>query len=314
MSNEQHEDESEKLRLLTSLRYRIEYAALRTIVWGFRALGIDRASQINGKLWQIVAPRTRRHKSALLHLSWAFPEKSSTERDAIARASWNNLGRTAAEACVLDTIAAEPSRVKIATPDILTRVANEFDGRAVVAPMHSGNWEVLAPALTNLGLSGALIYQRLKNPYAERFLRETRLKYCAGGMFPKHDQAVRRLMGALRAGHGVVILADQRVKGLLPKFFGYSAPTTPLPAYLARTFEVPLLACRVVRTNGANFELEVQEVPVPRDGDRDADIFEATQALQGVFENWIRQYPEQWMWAHRRWRHRGLPRDYPSAT
>jgi KDO2-lipid IV(A) lauroyltransferase len=295
-------------RQLKSVRFFLEYAAFRMMVALLRSLGFDRASAVNGKLWEIVAPHTHRHKAALRHLAVAFPDKTAEERQALARAAWNNLGRTVAEAFLIDVIAKEPSRVRLASPKVLKHILADHKGKAVIAPMHAGNWEVLAPAFTEYGLSGALIYQRVNNPYAERFLRETRLKYCPGGMYPKSDSAVRRLVSWLRAGNAVVILADQRAKGAKPKFFGHTASSTPLPAYMARNFDAPLIACRVVRTNGAHFELEFKNVPVPRDGNRDSDIAEATQSLQSVFENWIRERPGQWMWSHRRWSYKGPPK------
>ena len=49
------------------------------------------------------------------------------------------------------------------------------------------------------------------------------------------------------------------------------------------------------------FSLRVEPVEVPVTADRDADIVAATANLQAQFEAFIREAPEQWMWAHRRW-------------
>ncbi len=293
----------------TKFSYALQYAGLRAFIVLLRSLGIDRASAVNGALWETFAPYTKRHKAALRHLKIAFPEKTDEEREAIARQVWNNLGRTAAEALMIETFEHEPERVRLVSTDVLERIKKTYGGRAVVAPMHSGNWEVLAPACVGYELYAALIYQRVKNPYAERFLRDTREKYCPGGMYPKKDGAVRRLISWLRAGNLVVILADQRARGALPLFFGHPAPSTPLPAYMAHSFDAPLIAARIVRTSGAHFELELKEVDVPRDRDRDAAMAAGTQALQSVFEGWIREHPGQWMWAHRRWSLAGPPKD-----
>jgi KDO2-lipid IV(A) lauroyltransferase len=293
----------------TQISYALQYAVLRTLIVLLRSLGIDRASSVNGALWETFAPYTKRHKAALRHLNIAFPDKTDEQREAIARQVWNNLGRTAAEALMIDAIAREPERVRLLNPDLLERIKNEYGGKAVIAPMHSGNWEVFAPACTRYQLGAALIYQRVKNPYADQFLRDMREKYCPGGMYPKSESGVRRLVSWLRAGNIAVVLADQRARGALPQFFGHTAPSTPLPAYMARSFDAPLIAARAIRTNGAYFELEIKEVPVPRDGDRDADIAAGTQALQSVFETWIREHPGQWMWAHRRWSLAGPPKD-----
>ncbi|WP_425349125.1 hypothetical protein [Methylobrevis pamukkalensis] len=70
---------------------------------------------------------------------------------------------------------------------------------------------------------------------------------------------------------------------------------------LARRLGLPLVAGRVVRTQGARFRIEATPVEVPRSTDAEADIAETTRRVNAVFERWIREYPGQWMWGHRKW-------------
>jgi len=79
------------------------------------------------------------------------------------------------------------------------------------------------------------------------------------------------------------------------------ATTALFPALLCRTGDATLIAARVIRTKGVHFVIEVERVAVPQTQDRDADIIEATASIQALFEKWIREHPEQWMWSHRRW-------------
>ena len=74
-----------------------------------------------------------------------------------------------------------------------------------------------------------------------------------------------------------------------------------MPAMLARQYRLPLFAVCLVRVGPARFRMEACEIEVSRTGDRAADIGAATAQTQRVFEAWIRQWPEQWMWAHRRY-------------
>ena len=100
----------------------------------------------------------------------------------------------------------------------------------------------------------------------------------------------------------IALLADQRKqRGLDIDFFGHNAPTNPLPALVARRFDVPLLAGRVVRENGVHFRIDAIEIPVARSDDQKQDIRETTIALHRQFEDWIRERPDLWMWAQKRW-------------
>lgn len=292
--------------------YVVEYAAFRAMVATLKSFSVDRASTLSGKLWQAVAPHTRRHGAALRHLELAFPEKSVEERENIARDVWDNLGRTTAEAMLIDKIAADPSRIRVTSPEVMSVVARE-KGRVVVASMHSANWELIAPAFKAAGFPMAFIYQRVKNPHAEVYLRRLRLKVFPGGVYPKGDVAPRKLISWLKSGNPVLILADHRTGDVPAPFFGHPAPSTPLPAFMARSFGAPLIAARLVRTRGAHFDLDLKVIPVARSDSRDADIAETTAALQATFEHWIREVPGQWMWAHRRWHRQGPPLGWEPA-
>jgi KDO2-lipid IV(A) lauroyltransferase len=298
---------------LTRVRHGGEYAVLRLFERMFRALGPDRASTFSGWLWQTIAPLTRRQTSALTHLEVAFPDTSAVERTRITRDVWNNLGRTFAEALLIREIGTDPDRIRLMSPDVM-KIIEAAKGRVVVTSMHYANWELIAPAFQAVGFPMAFIYQRVKNPLSERRLRRLRLTFFEGGVYPKGEAAPRRLIGWLKKGNPVLILADQRTGDLWTEFFGYSAPTTPLPAFMARNFAAPLIAARLVRAQGVQFDLYLEQIAVPHTDDAQSDIAAASQKIQSVFEGWIRERPGQWMWAHRRWTHKGPPVDWTRQT
>jgi KDO2-lipid IV(A) lauroyltransferase len=84
-------------------------------------------------------------------------------------------------------------------------------------------------------------------------------------------------------------------------FFGRPARSNVFPALLARTTGAPLYAGAAFRRPGARFSIRITPIPMPYTDDREADALAATEALQRQFEAFIREAPEQWMWAHRRW-------------
>ena len=93
---------------LRDLQFRLEYIVLRVVVGVVRAFPLEMATSISARTWRILAPRInpKRHARALDNLAIAFPEKSASERLAIALAHWENLGRVMAETMQIDKIIA----------------------------------------------------------------------------------------------------------------------------------------------------------------------------------------------------------------
>jgi Kdo2-lipid IVA lauroyltransferase/acyltransferase len=113
-----------------------------------------------------------------------------------------------------------------------------------------------------------------------------------------------RLANALEAGRHVAMLVDQHyVKGVDVTFFGRTCKANPLIAMLAREAECAVHGVRVIRLPEGRFRAELsQPVPPVRDASGRIDVQGTMQAVTSVIEGWIREYPEQWLWLHRRWR------------
>ena len=265
-----------------------------------RALPLETASRWSGAGWRLVAPRLRRHQRALDNLALAFPEKSPAEIRRMALGMWDNLGRNFAEFFHLDEIV-NSDRLMVETPEAFEAI-RQRSGGAVACSLHMGNWEIASHAGLALGWQTAGVYQRIHNPFVERYVNTIRAPLYPGGLMEKSIQAARILLRYARAGGCATLLADQRdSRGIATPFFGRPASSTPFPASVARSLNAPLYVFRVKRVKGARFSIRVVELAVPQTDDRDADIAVATRDLQAAFENMIRDAPEQWMWAHRRW-------------
>jgi KDO2-lipid IV(A) lauroyltransferase len=77
----------------------------------------------------------------------------------------------------------------------------------------------------------------------------------------------------------------------------------PLLARLARHYDCPIRGTRIVRLPGHRFTAELtEEIKPARDADGRVDIAGTMQIITNVVEGWVREYPEQWLWLHRRWR------------
>jgi KDO2-lipid IV(A) lauroyltransferase len=241
----------------------------------------------------------------------AFPEKSPVEIDKILGGVWDNLGRLGAEFAQLDRIwdwdPAEPDRTNriIITREQIDRyMALANDGKpALVFAAHLANWELPAICAATYQLESAVLYRRPNIPAIDRWLAKTRGANM-GELINTGLDAPVRVAQALERGAHVGMLVDQYyVRGVEVSFFGRKTRANPLLARLARHFDCPIYGTRVIRLPGHRLQPELSdEIKPVRDADGKIDIAGTMQTITDVIEGWIREYPEQWLWLHRRWR------------
>jgi KDO2-lipid IV(A) lauroyltransferase len=293
---------------LRNLRYCIEYALLRFIVQMVRLVPIDVGANVSGLIWRVIAPHNWRHQRALENLAIAFPEKSVQERQDIALAMWENLGRVMAETMQIDRIVAEPERIKIADERVFERYRDKL-GPAIGVTLHTGNWELAIWPFTVAGNNPAAVYRTIKNPYIDRYLRQTRGKLYPGGLLGRgrspaegHNTA-RLIMDFVRQGGRLGLVCDLHDRTGLPvPFFGRPARSVAIPAIIARRVGARIWMGRCLRLGKqSRFQIDWKELKVPRGRNHADDVKWITAEMQKQFEMWIREVPEQWMWSNRRW-------------
>jgi KDO2-lipid IV(A) lauroyltransferase len=125
-----------------------------------------------------------------------------------------------------------------------------------------------------------------------------------GTLIPAGRDAPLRLADALQKGQHVAMLVDQYLTGGVEvTFFGRKTRANPMLARLLRQIECPVHGVRIIRLPGNRFRAELtEEIPPVRDASGRIDVQGMTQAITNVVEGWVREYPEQWLWLHRRWR------------
>jgi Kdo2-lipid IVA lauroyltransferase/acyltransferase len=252
----------------------------------------------------------REQKIGRANLTAAFPEKSPAEIEAILAGVWDNLGRVGAEFAHLDHIwEHDPARSKDSRIEIGTRSYELFtqlrhDGKpALIFASHLANWELPALAAVAHGLDTAILYRRPNIASADRIIQDMRAVKM-GTLIPAGRDAPLKLAEALKNGQHVGMLVDQYLtNGVEVTFFGRKTRANPMLARLLRQIECPVHGVRIVRLPGHRFRGELSEEVKPvRDAAGQIDIQGTMQAVTSVIEGWIREYPDQWLWLHRRWR------------
>jgi KDO2-lipid IV(A) lauroyltransferase len=283
---------------------------VRALVLIMRTLGPDRSSNLVGRLASRIGPWIPATNVARRNLQASFPEKSAEEIERILRGVWENLGRVAGEFVHLEKIwdfdPAKPGTGRIDFSPRTEELYNKLrdDGKpAIFVAAHLANWELPAVAAAAHGLDTAVVFKAPNNRGFAELVQETRTGAMAE-LIKSGKHSVFTMTGVLQEGRHLGLLVDQYFTGGIEiTMFGRKTRASPLPARLARNVECPVHGVRAVRLPGNRFRIELtEEIPLPRDAEGKIDIALATQKISDVFEGWIRENPEQWLWLHRRWR------------
>ena len=255
-----------------------------------------------------IGPLFGRHRVAMANIRAAFPEKSEEECKQIALGMWGNMARLLAEYVFLDQIfdydphATTPGLIEVEGTEIFERLQSEKHPR-IFFTAHTGNFELLPVCAATFGLEVTALFRAPNNPHiAKKVLHARRTNM--GHLVPSKAGAVWSLAGILDNGGNVGMLVDQYFhNGSQVNFFGKPALTSPLLPRLARQFETDIYPARCIRLPSGRFRLQLfEKVELPRTANGKVDIDASCQMMNDIVEGWVREYPDQWMWFHKRWK------------
>ena len=291
------------------MRQKLEYAPVWLIVktigalprWLARAIGISIA-------WTIYFLHVRLRHVGMRNLAMAFPEKTRRERARILRGEFTSLGRQLAEVCLFPTYTLE-NVDKVVVYDGFENFERALArGKGVLfLTGHLGGWEVSSFMHSLHGHPLHIVMRSLDNVYLDRLMRHYRTMH--GNSTVDKDDFVRGLLSAMKKGETVGILMDTNMtppQGVFVDFFGIPACTASGMARIALRTDAAVLPGFTVwdsklRKYRLRFDPAVQLI---RTGDDDADAIANTALFTKVIEDYVRRYPDQWLWVHRRWKTR----------
>jgi KDO2-lipid IV(A) lauroyltransferase len=243
---------------------------------------------------------------ALQNLHIAFgQEKSEEERRSIAKRNFQHMGMMVIEFFRILGMDTEAYKKKVSVEGVeeaLKLLEKKKGGLLLIG--HFGNWELMGIMSKVLQIPIWAIAKPIKqNEKLYRFILGIRDK--AGLTIISPENATQKVMQALSKNWLVAFLIDQRAKrsrGVWVDFFGKKAPTMPGLAVMAIRSGAPVVPAFMIRNGFQKHRLLVKDpVELVLTGDMEKDVEINMERFTRVLESMIREYPDQWVWIHRRW-------------
>jgi KDO2-lipid IV(A) lauroyltransferase len=264
-------------------------------------LGIEKASRLISSLFLKVGPKLKRHQVVLRNLELCFPDMDKKERELLAIQTWSNLGAMFGEMIFWKFMEMDEIKRKIVVED---DVGAFQKGAKIIVGAHISNFEIWGQIPRMFEFHTHSLYTPLKNGLINKLLlmfRESKFMH----FYSNHSHnTLKNYISALNKDEVICMLVDQhRPYGIVTTFFDQPVKTTDLAAKLALKYDSPLFVGRIIRTGLACYKVKTEKLEITEND----NALTITQRINDIFEMWIKEYPEQYYWIHRRFKLCGYP-------
>ena len=298
------------------LQINVEYCIARAVLDFFSALPPARAIAIGQWIGKFGSWFPRLQKTGERNLQLAFPDLPELKRRELLRGSFENLGRLLAIFSQFTNDDPGPLKDLIDCEGLDHLEAARQKGRGVILfTGHVGTWELSSFALSLFGHPLGFLVRRIDNPKIEAMIDRARTR--RGNRTIDKRSAAREMLQILNKGETLGILVDLNTldrEAIFVDFFGRPASTTFVVAKLAlRTGAqvLPVFAPWEIGRQRIRLIID-RPLAIEPTGNEEEDVRRLTQEYTRVVEEYIRRYPDLWLWIHRRWKTRppGEPNIY----
>ena len=288
------------------IKYLPEYLLLYLFTRIIYILPFDFSVKIGRLLGRLVYRLDERHRRIALENIASTLGLKGAEAEKIVFSVFENLGMVLAEFIKIPTVDKSFLDKRVYVEGFENYLKAKSEGKGILMlGAHLGNWELLAAThLLKMGERASVVYMKTKNPYVDRFIDSIRKSY--GLKTIPHHNAMKRVLAALRRGEAVGVLLDQHggdKEAIKVDFIGRTAATSMGLALMALRTGAPVVPMFMVREGDNRFRFKYEEpIYLKKSGDMEKDIRDGTIIFNRVIEDYVRRYPEQWFWVHRRWK------------
>ena len=247
----------------------------------------------------------KRRRIVIQNLTLSFPDKTRTEIIRIAKKMYVNFALMVMEFSDILYLNKDNLDKSVAIEGLDHYIAACHEGKGVLLfGAHFGNWEIGNAALAITTKPFVFVYRIFYSAFLENCITYVRASY--GNTSLSKKKTMRTMVRLLKKGETINILIDQkasRKEGVFVDFFGRMAATTPGLAMLALYTGASVLPAFTRRLPDGKYLLEIgPKVEIVNNGNRDSDVLINTQNFTKIIEEYVRKYPDQWLWVHDRWK------------
>ncbi|MBD3290793.1 hypothetical protein GF337_18445 [candidate division KSB1 bacterium] len=292
-------------------KYKIEFALTHLVGFFAKTLphrfALKTGDAIGSLFYHLI--RVRR-EVALKNLRIAFGnEKNDSELMKIVKENYQHFGRVLMEFGRIPLLKRSTilEEIPIHNRQILDDAIGQDRG-VVLLSGHFGNWEYLAAAAANVGRNCYAVFKPQKNKAVDTIIKDYRMHV---GIHPLKikEAAAKGIFRAIREKSIALIVIDQDAgkSGMFIDFFGKPASTNRGAASLIIRLRAPVVMGFGIRGENGRTEIHLEKFPDPSMFSNDDEgIKNLLTEYNKILEKYIRQYPEQYMWMHKRWRTKKL--------
>ncbi len=240
------------------------------------------------------------------NLKNSFPDRTESEIKEIASEYYTYLSEITVETIKLYSMSDNElnNRITFENPEILAQYQTN-DKSVIIMMGHSGNWEWAGAATAvKFRFKTIPIYRKLKDTSMNRYFKFMRSKH--GGQ-PVLDSDISGVLAGNISNVALAMLADQTPRGRKGWWLNFMNQITPFfrgsEILATRNTDMGVVFAHVNRTSRGFYSIHLEDAPA----DWRATPYKLTKSFARFLEFRINQDPENWLWSHRRWKHKPRP-------
>lgn len=240
--------------------------------------------------------------------------KSKREKRRIVRCCYAQIGMYGIELLRLPLLTSELSEQLVEQQGFEHLDTAFARGKGVIIVLtHIDNVDYGACSISVRGTTISVAAKKINWKPAQKFITAARER---AGLILLPTRPKEQIYELLKENKAIIFAIDQHLakqRAIVCEFFGQLASTSPAPAHFAFATGATIVPALLYRKDYSGHHVLRLNEPLELETRYDnlqMNIWHNTERLNRIVEGWIREFPEQWLWLHRRWKVQDDPGDW----